>query len=442
MNEARQRHLPNPLVTRRNLLHWTANVGGALMGGALSSSQPNAAGAAARLSVLVPLPPDSVPPGVAGFAKDALATWEEDHNARVTYTALRWQDLYGEVAQALTPAKATYDVSAMSSWIPAFGDALLAIGDRLPASLRDDLPASWSNAVSWGGKILGVPYTLSLLTLFYNREHFDAAGLTRPPANWDELKGYARELTRGDEQAGWVMNYGALRGIGGVASYWMVFLQQAGGTMYGEDGLPAFNDQAGIDALQLMIDLMPATAPGALSAVGIVDATTVLKRGKASMMMNWPFMWTDAQDPTMSRLSGKLGGAVLPAGTAGTASLDGCDAWSIAAATHAPDLALDLIGFYLDLEIQKRQLLETGWLPVRRSVLADPEVQRVATNAAVVLEQARHPYDSFLTPDYDAVTGALGAEIHRALAGEKTAAEALNDASDVVTAIVTQRQSR
>jgi multiple sugar transport system substrate-binding protein len=87
-------------------------------------------------------------------------------------------------------------------------------------------------------------------------------------------------------------------------------------------------------------------------------------------------------------------------------------------------------------------VLDAGWLPIRLSILADPEVQQAATNAAVVLEQARHPYNSFVTPDYDAVTHALGMEIQRALAGEKTAAEALNDGSAAVEALVLTRLSR
>jgi multiple sugar transport system substrate-binding protein len=66
-------------------------------------------------------------------------------------------------------------------------------------------------------------------------------------------------------------------------------------------------------------------------------------------------------------------------------------------------------------------------------------VQAKAPNAASVLEQAKFPYDSFVTPDYNAVTTAIGVEIQKALQGQKTAAEALQDASDQVTEIVKQR---
>ncbi|MEA2513317.1 MAG: multiple sugar transport system substrate-binding protein [Thermomicrobiales bacterium] len=430
-------------LSRRALLCRTGVLGSALATGTVMPRHDSpSASAATRLSVLAPLPPDPAPPGVAAFAEEELAAWERGHDVDVRYEAVRWPDLRDEIAFGFDGEDGAFDVAYMSSWVPEFSQFLAPLEDRLPVDLRRDLPASCFNAVSWDGSVFGVPYTLSLLTLFYNRGHFEAAGLNRPPATWDELKGYAQELTRGDEQYGWVLNYGAPRGIGGTASYWMAFLQQAGGTMYDDDGMPAFNDESGIDALQFMIDLMPATAPSSLTGTGIIDATAVLKSGRASMMMNWPFMWKDAQDPTMSQLTGKLACAVLPAGAAGTATIDGSDAWSIAASSENPDLALELIEFYLAPEVQKRQVLDAGWLPIRLSILADPEVQQAATNAAVVLEQARHPYNSFVTPDYDAVTHALGMEIQRALAGEKTAAEALNDGSAAVEALVLTRLSR
>jgi multiple sugar transport system substrate-binding protein len=419
-----------------------ATAGGALAAAVFAGRPPIGMNATTPLSVLTPIPPDPAPPGVAPYAEEEFETWKRDHAVDVIYDAVRWPDLRDDIASEFDADEGTYDVLYMSSWVPEFSEFLAPIDDLIPANLRPDLPPSCFNTVSWDGSILGMPYTLSLLTLFYNQEQFETAGLTRPPATWDELKGYAETLTRPDEQYGWVCNYGAPRGVGGVASYWMAFLQQAGGTMYGEDGFPVFDQQPGHDALQLMIDLMPFTAPISLTSAGIIDATAALKTEQASMMMNWPFMWKDAQDPIMSRLPGKLGGAVLPAGPAGTASIDGSDAWSIAASSDDPLLALELIEFYLDPEVQKRQVLDTGWLPIRLSVLADPEVQQSATNAAVVLEQAQHPYDSFVTPDYDDVTDVLGSEIQQALAGAKTAAEALRDASDQVEAIVAERLSR
>ena len=95
--------------------------------------------------------------------------------------------------------------------------------------------------------------------------------------------------------------------------------------------------------------------------------------------------------------------------------------------------------FYLDKDVQKRQAIDTGWLPIRLSVLADPEVQKALPNAAVVLEQATHPYDSYVTPDYNQVTVAIGTEVNKALAGKSSAKEAMAEAANLVAAIVKKR---
>ena len=100
---------------------------------------------------------------------------------------------------------------------------------------------------------------------------------------------------------------------------------------------------------------------------------------------------------------------------------------------------MSLIDFYLDVEVQKQQAIETGWLPIRLSALKDPEVGKKMPIAPVLLQQSTFPYDSFITPDYDVVTTALGTEILLALRGRKSAAEAIADAADAVTAIVKQR---
>jgi multiple sugar transport system substrate-binding protein len=434
-------------ISRRGVLKGGMALGALSFGGFSAlleacSNNNGGGGGTTTLNVLSPAAPDPAPVGVAKFsdvAVKAFDTWQKDNNAKVVYEAIPWPQLHDKMATEFAGGSYVHDVIYMSGWVPEFAGKLVEIGSKLPADLKADLPPSSFSTTTWDGKTYGVVFTLSLLTLFYNTEHFQQAGITQPPATWDDLKAYVKELTH-DGQYGWVLNYGAPEGIGGVASYWMVYLQQASGTMYGSDGMPVFNDTPGVDALQLMLDLNTAgTDPGSISYVGINDATNVFTAGKASMMMNWPFMWVPAQDPSSSKIVGKLGAAILPAGSAGTASIDGTDAWTITSTSPDPDLAMKLIELYLDPEQQKSQSIDTGWLPIRLSVLNDPEVQKAATNAKVVLEQSQHPYDSFVTPDYNEVTQAIGTEIQKALRGEKTAAEAIKDSSDQVAAIVKQR---
>lgn len=424
------------LLTRRSILKAAAGAGAIA---SLPAFVRQAAAEDAAISVFGPLPPDPAPPGAAKFSEAAFDAWQRANSAKVSYDLVAWPQLHDRMATAFASGSAPWDVMYNCGWVPEFASFLAPYADNLPKTLVDDLPASSFETVTWDGKRYGAVFTLSLLTLFFNTEQLSAIGLAEAPKTWEELKRAAKELTR-DGRYGFVANYGDPAGIGGVATYWMVFLQQAGGTMYGEDGLPVFNDDAGVDALQMMIDLMAAgTDPGSISYVGINDATNVLLSGRAAMMMNWPFMWNPAQDPQQSQIVDKLGSAILPAGPAGSASIDGTDAWTIGAASKNPELAAELVTFYLDPEVQKRQALDTGWLPIRLSVLGDAEVQAKLPNATVVLEQAKHPYNSFVTPDFNEVTQALGTEVQRALQGQKTAKQAIADAQDLVTAIVKRR---
>ena len=426
-------------ISRRNFLKIVGvSAAGVTMGNFLASCTPKATGPI-TLNVLVPAAPDPAPPGVAKFSEEAFAKWQADNDINVVYEAPPWPQLHDKMAANFASGQYVHDVMYNCGWVPEFAAYLVDFVDQLPAELIADLPKSSFSTVTWDGKRMGVVFSLSLLTLFYNTELLQNAGITSPPTTWDELKNAAKELTGGDKY-GWVLNYGAPEGIGGVASYWMCFLQQAGGKMYDDQGQPAFNNEMGVSALQTMVDLMPYTDPGSISYVGINDATNVFTAGSAAMMMNWPFMWKPANDPASSKVVGKVGTAILPAGPVTSASIDGTDAYTIAKSSPNPEMARKLIEFYLDPEVQKRQVLDTGWLPIRLSVLNDPEVQAAVANAAVVLEQAKYPYDSFVTPDYNAVTTTIGVEIQKALAGSQSAADAIKTASDQVAEIIKKRQ--
>jgi multiple sugar transport system substrate-binding protein len=426
-------------ISRRNFLKLAGmGAAGLTMGNFLVSCTPKETGPV-TLNVLTPAAPDPAPPGVAAFSEEAFAQWQTDHNAKVVYESPPWPQLHDKMAANFASGQYVHDVMYNCGWVPEFASYLVDFVDKLPSDLIADLPKSSFSTVSWDGKRLGVVFSLSLLTLFYNTELLQNAGISAAPTNWDDLKNTAKELTGGGKY-GWVLNYGAPEGIGGVASYWMCFLQQAGGKVYSDQGEPDFNNEMGVSALQTMVDLMPFTDPGSISYVGINDATNVFTAGNAAMMMNWPFMWKPANDPASSKVVGKVGTAILPAGPVTSASIDGTDAYTIAKDSPNPDLSRELIEFYLDPEVQKRQVLDTGWLPIRLSILNDPEVQAAAPYAAVVLEQANYPYDSFVTPDYNEVTTTIGVEIQKALAGSQSAAEAIQNASDQVAEIVKKRQ--
>lgn len=423
--------LMNRLLTRRAL------AGAAL--GAASLLGVQSAAATAQVSLLCPRSPNPTPPGYGGYGQSEIKDWQDKNDAYVNVEAVSWEQIHDKISAGFDGRAAMHDVNYTAGWIPEFSQELLPLNGVLPARLTADMPFSSAQAVSWNGSRLGVPMTLSLLTLYTNTAHLKAAGIDKPPSTWAELMAAAKELTTA-ERAGWVINYGAPGGIGGAASYWMAFLQQAGGTMYGEDGKAAFNTNEGVEALQFMIDLMPFTHKSALTSTGITNATATFMTGGASMMMNWPFMWAVLNDRGSSPVSGLVQTSLLPAGPAGTASIDGADAWAISAKSKQQEMSARLIAFFLSDDIQTQQAVSTGWLPIRRSALVDRRVIEACPYAVVALQQASHPYSSFLTPDYASITNAVGTEIIKALSGKESPKLALAAAARSVNAIVKARK--
>lgn len=49
-----------------------------------------------------------------------------------------------------------------------------------------------------GDKLYGVPQSRTALALVYNKQMFEKAGLTEAPKNWDQVKEYAKKLTKTD----------------------------------------------------------------------------------------------------------------------------------------------------------------------------------------------------------------------------------------------------
>lgn len=436
-------NIMNKAISRRSFGRGALGLGLGLAGlPAILSACGSGGSGEGKLGVLAPAAPDPTPVGVADFgaaAEDSFKKWQTDHQIEVAYEALPWPQLHDRIATTFASGSAGPDVLYMGGWIPEFSEHLVNLNDLMPASVTGDMPKSAIESTTWQGENKGMIFTNSVLSLYYNTEHFEQAGLPGPPADWQQFKDYTAALNR-DGHYGFVLNFGDPVGIGGAASYWMVFLQQAGGTMYGPDGMPAFNTPEGVEALQFMMDLQKAGGdPASISYVGINDAAGVFLSGKASMMWNWPLTYSQAQKPDQSSIVGKVGAAVLPAGPAGTASLDGADAWSVAATAKDQELAAQLVQFYLSPEQQKAQVLQTGWLPILNSVLKDPEVQKAAPNAQAVLEQRNGPCNSFITPDYTQITQAVGSEVQAALQGNKTAAQAMTDADKSVRDIVSAR---
>ena len=161
-------------LNRRNLIKLGAAAGASASLPGLWASQARAQDTA--LNVFSPLPPDPAPPGAAKFSEEAFAKWQAEHAAAVSYETLAWPQLHDRMATAFASGSAPWDITYNCGWVPEFQSFLSPYADSLPKELVDDLPPSSFSTVTVDGKRYGAVFTLSLLTMFYNKEHLEKAG--------------------------------------------------------------------------------------------------------------------------------------------------------------------------------------------------------------------------------------------------------------------------
>ena len=112
----------------------------------------------------------------------------------------------------------------------------------------------WDEA-TYQGRVFAIPADTDDRALYYNRELFREAGLDpdKPPRTWDELKEFAKKLTRyapdgSYERIGFIPNYGN--------SWLYLYSWQNGGEFLSPDGRTCtMNNPYSVEALQFMVEM-------------------------------------------------------------------------------------------------------------------------------------------------------------------------------------------
>ena len=173
----------------------------------LAASVPTVASAAVRSVEISFYFPVAVGGTVAALISRLVDDFEREHpeiRVRPIYAGT-YQEAIAKVAHrpqgGTPPDLAVLFAADMYTLIDA--DAIVPFDDvsaaaRLdPAWMEGFFPALMANSRA-AGKTWGIPFQRSTLLLYWNKAHFRETGLDpdRPPANWQEMQGFAQRLTR------------------------------------------------------------------------------------------------------------------------------------------------------------------------------------------------------------------------------------------------------
>ena len=211
-----------------------------------------------------------------------------------------------------------------------------------------------------------------------------------------------------------------------------------GGKMFNDDWTPAFNSDAGKEALQWFVDLYKAGAvpPGTTSYLWD-ELGAGFASGTIAINLDWPGWSGYFNDPESSKAAGNVGIAVQPMGSAGIhTGWSGFHGFSVTQDCANKEAAASLVKF---LTSEESQIAESagGSLPTRTAVwdhvveaAKDDPYRSMALN--VFKEGATYAFAVPQTEYWIEASNLIFPEIQAAILGDKTVDEALQAASDAV----------
>lgn len=416
--------LPTRSLSRRRLLQ---SAGAVLGAGALAACTPQStsdtsSGGGLSISILDDNTNKIFEPLFEQFTQQTGITVER-------YQQLNFNDLHDRLATTFAAQDRTFDVvMTYAAWSAEFG----AAGWLEPLQQSDvpeDVNPRALDCVTWDGTLYGLPKFISVQTMFYNKRMFEAGGLDpkAPPATWDEFVAATRALTGGGR-------FGLATDMGNVDGAFQNFLRTLllnGGAMYENRTVPVFDSPAGVDALTRLKALRDEglMAPTSLQITHSDDLSTFFTSEQAAIVFNWPFQYARATAAESQLDATVLGNAIIPGIAVPSASIDGSEGFAINKFSQNKEAAKEWLRFVTSADVQRRMVLEEGWLPVSSSLLQDEEVRTAQPVVGTFAQQVEYPVTRAGAPWYNEVVDRLSSNITQAMLGQMSPADALADAA-------------
>ncbi|GGG08565.1 sugar ABC transporter substrate-binding protein [Paenibacillus abyssi] len=328
-------------------------------------------------------------------------------------------------------------------WISEFAEMgfLEPLNDRLTdEDIAQFVPAALE-AVSYNDQIFGLPYLVHTPVLYYRTDLFEKAGLTEPPATWDEFREYAKQLT---DEAGGV--YGTIvegKQSGEPVTHLMDrFLQAGGGVLDGDKVV--VDSPANVEAFKFMLGIQHEDKSSPAGAVGYdnADVHNMFMQGKAAMVINWPYMYTLANDPGQSKVAGQFAVAPQPAGAEHASAV-----WSwgfgISSSSKNKDAAMEFLEWATSTDMMEKfgkhfinPVVKTAAVEALNSdaELSDADKQAIATMS----EAVEYGKNVTTTPVFPAIQNRLALSLSKIMTQQSTPEEELKAAQKDIESIVSQ----
>ena len=295
---------------------------------------------------------------------------------------------------------------------------------------------AWKTA-TYKNKAWSMPFSTSNEVLYYNKAMFKAAGLDpeKPPKTWAELATMAQTLTVDTNKDGKTDQWGialVLKADEGSVYDWLSFNWQNGGELFDATFTKSrFNEQPGVEALQFYIDLVYKQ-----KAMTLAPPTS----GFDNKLIAMTIASSSRLGTLIGLLKDDLGVAPLPAAKKQATGVGGASL-AIFSTTKNKDAAWEFVRWMSSADINLRWSTTTGYLPLRKSVVASAAYQdflKKEPRAKVILDQMPFAIVRPNIPAYAPASREIGLAVEEAVFGNKDAKTVLDAAAKKVDALLKQ----
>jgi ABC-type glycerol-3-phosphate transport system substrate-binding protein len=233
------------------------------------------------------------------------------------------------------------------------------------------------------GEIYGLPYNSDVYMFVYRKDLFDELGFN-PADPWENAVQHFAALTKQKNIAGFAFSGARRDNSHLIYDFYNIALNLDGTLPIGANLQPTMNSPGNLKALQILAQIVrDGSAPKGVMEYRYDDKNTALAQGIAASMSQWMLAcYKSVNDPSASKVAGKVGFAAPPGGKACTGG------WvaSVVAKTKHPEAAFKFISFLTNEKNNLKLALEFGNGPTRKSVIDSPEFKQAYPFAEAMRE--------------------------------------------------------
>lgn len=383
-------------------------------------------------------------------AAAGLEPFEQLSGITVELVPIPDDSFYDKAVAEFISGNASFDaLQFFSPWLgdfaaPGFLQPLDEYAAKWALPLDDFYDTYRLNYAYFSGQMVGIPFDCDI-QMVHLRPSIVGQVLGVAPDQidrWSSIPTYD-ELIRVSAEAnklgGGVAGVGMLGARGFWSTYtWEHIAAQHGLMLFDEGFRPTLNSEAGVRGLETMLTLARNAIEG-VSGAGWGENRAAWLGGQVATNISWQDSGSQATRPDQSQIVGDAltiyeprveGGTFAPPNIAGSTSC-------VASTSQNPEGAFLMLAFLTTSSIMAmNEANANGVAPGYRSVLNNPNLRRISQPAEPWATSLDYAWCAPRIPGMNEMEQALGDEINKALTGQVTAAEALENGNAAWTTIM------